>query len=112
VKGSAKALLDLDRIIWQAQGNLEHPDVIAQARDLFREELAILGTRKYLSTSLLEKYFAPVIEQLLSLRQRFREEKDFIAGDMIRDALSRSGIIVEDTPEGPRWSLMESKKNS
>ena len=111
IKKSANALLDLDRILWKAQGNLENPDILAQARDLFREQLAILGTRKYLSTASLTKAFAPAVEHLLDLRQCLRDEHNYAAGDAIRDALSNSGIMIEDTPKGSRWSLLEKQEN-
>jgi cyanophycinase-like exopeptidase len=111
VKGSANALLDLDRVLWKAHADLENPDIIAQARDLFREELAILGTRPYLSLSSLTKTFGPVVEQLLALRQRFRDEHNYAAGDAIREALAKSNIIVEDTPDGSRWSMLEKTEN-
>ena len=34
-------------------------------------------------------------------------DKDFAAADAIRDRLTAAGIAVEDTAEGPRWSLAE-----
>ena len=43
----------------------------------------------------------------LSLGQRdaARARKDWAAADTIRDSLENTGIMVEDTPEGPRWEL-------
>ena len=52
------------------------------------------------------------LEGLITLallqRQAARERKDFSASDAIRDALSELGIIIEDTPQGPRWSITSS----
>ena len=42
---------------------------------------------------------------LLEQRQRAREAKDFAAADAIRDHLAAAGIEIEDTAQGPRWSL-------
>jgi cysteinyl-tRNA synthetase len=42
---------------------------------------------------------------LLEQRQRAREAKDFAAADAIRDHLAAVGIEIEDTAQGPRWSL-------
>jgi cysteinyl-tRNA synthetase len=43
----------------------------------------------------------------LALRQRdaARARGDYAAADAIRDTLERGGVLVEDTPEGPRWEL-------
>jgi cysteinyl-tRNA synthetase len=43
----------------------------------------------------------------LTLRQRdaARARKDYATSDAIRDGLEEIGVIVEDTPQGPRWEL-------
>lgn len=43
----------------------------------------------------------------LALRQReaARRRGDYASADSIRDALEDAGVVVEDTPEGPRWEL-------
>ena len=46
---------------------------------------------------------APLVEELLALRERFRKRKEWQEADSIRDCLERAKIILEDTPEGPRW---------
>ncbi|MCC7479524.1 class I tRNA ligase family protein [bacterium] len=45
------------------------------------------------------------IDALLEARQQARRDKDFAKSDMIRDLLAGAGLQVEDTPQGPRWSL-------
>ncbi len=49
----------------------------------------------------------PLVEVVLAQRQAARERKDFIVADALRDGLASSGIVVEDTASGPRWSLAE-----
>lgn len=44
------------------------------------------------------------IDQLLELRNRYREEKQFKSADIIRDRLSRLNIALDDTVDGTRWS--------
>uniref|UniRef100_UPI00102B18AF cysteine--tRNA ligase n=1 Tax=Motilibacter rhizosphaerae TaxID=598652 RepID=UPI00102B18AF len=44
----------------------------------------------------------------LAQRQEARSRKDFAAADAIRDSLTAAGVAVEDTPQGPRWSLLGS----
>jgi cysteinyl-tRNA synthetase len=43
----------------------------------------------------------------LALQQRAaaRERKDFASADAIRDQIAALGVILEDTPQGTRWSL-------
>lgn len=46
-----------------------------------------------------------LVQRMLDDRTRAREAKDFAASDRIRDQLSAAGIAIEDTPDGPVWSL-------
>ena len=43
----------------------------------------------------------------LEERAAARSRKDFDAADRIRDGLLAAGVLVEDTPAGPRWTLEE-----
>jgi len=50
-----------------------------------------------------------VVDALVALAVRQREvargRSDYASADSIRDALEDCGVVVEDTPEGPRWEL-------
>jgi cysteinyl-tRNA synthetase len=46
-----------------------------------------------------------LIRALLDQRRAAREAKDFAAADAVRDQLAAAGVEVEDTPQGPRWSV-------
>ena len=48
-----------------------------------------------------------LVKVALDQRQAARERKDYAAADGIRDQLTAMGIAIEDTPEGPRWSLAD-----
>ena len=48
-----------------------------------------------------------VIKLALAERASARERRDFAASDAIRDGLFSLGITIEDTAQGPRWSIME-----
>jgi cysteinyl-tRNA synthetase len=43
------------------------------------------------------------IETLLVERQAAKKNKNFKRADEIRDELSAQGIMIEDTPQGPKW---------
>ncbi|ADD40072.1 cysteine--tRNA ligase [Stackebrandtia nassauensis] len=51
----------------------------------------------------------PVVDSLVNLvleqRQQARKNKDYATADAIRDQLSRAGLVIEDGPQGSRWSL-------
>ncbi len=46
-----------------------------------------------------------LLNSLLRERQEARKKKDFARSDEIRDAMESAGVIVEDTSDGPQWSL-------
>ncbi len=48
-----------------------------------------------------------VIQLALAQRTAARERKDFAASDQIRDGLAALGISIEDTAQGPRWSISQ-----
>ncbi len=45
----------------------------------------------------------PEIAALIAQREEARKSKDFRKADELRVALKNKGIVVEDTPLGPRW---------
>jgi cysteinyl-tRNA synthetase len=53
-----------------------------------------------------------VVDALVSValeqRQAARARKDYAAADAIRDRLAAAGVVIEDTPHGPRWELKRS----
>ncbi|HET6653684.1 MAG TPA: cysteine--tRNA ligase [Nocardioides sp.] len=46
-----------------------------------------------------------LVASLLEQRAAARAAKDFATADAIRDQLKAAGIDLEDTPQGPQWSL-------
>lgn len=102
-KAATNAVLELDRAVWKAQEGLESAEFISQARDILREMIVTLGTTVGSSTRDPSESLAPLVEELLALRERFRKRKEWQEADSIRDCLERAKIILEDTPEGPRW---------
>ena len=60
------------------------------------------------STDTEERLTAAVnalVRALLEQRANARAAKDFATADALRDQLKAAGIELEDTPQGPRWSL-------
>jgi cysteinyl-tRNA synthetase len=48
-----------------------------------------------------------LVDRLLEERQQARRERDFARADALRDHLLLAGIAVEDTPDGPKWTLKD-----
>lgn len=46
-----------------------------------------------------------LVAGLLEQRAQARADKDFATADAIRDRIKAAGIEVEDTPDGPKWSI-------
>jgi len=88
-------------------------EVIAKCAGEIRGALEILGCDPFdpiFTTSGradLTDALDGVIQLALAQRSAARERKDFAASDQIRDGLAALGIIIEDTAQGPRWSISQ-----
>jgi cysteinyl-tRNA synthetase len=84
---------------------------ISKNADEIRGALEILGCDPFDATfatsggSDLTDALDGVIKLALAERASSRERKDFAASDAIRDGLSALGLTIEDTAQGPRWSI-------
>jgi cysteinyl-tRNA synthetase len=90
-------------------------DALRGAASSVRAMLAVLGVDPFDerwtaggSSAREEKLTTAVdalVASLLQQRQEARVAKDFATADAIRDQLKGAGIDLEDTPDGPKWSL-------
>jgi cysteinyl-tRNA synthetase len=46
-----------------------------------------------------------LVEEALDQRQAARDLKDWQAADTIKDRLHAAGVLIEDTPDGTRWTI-------
>lgn len=58
-----------------------------------------------LGTGRLRGVLDSLVTSLLKQRDEARGRKDYETADAIRAQLTAAGIVVEDTPAGPRWEL-------
>ena len=75
-----------------------------------RGALAILGCDPFeaafaASGSASSEALDGLIQLALDQRNAARARKDFAAADAIRDQILHLGILIEDTPQGTRWSI-------
>ena len=90
-------------------GNLDNAvTCLAQARSM----LAVLGLdplapawRAGDAGERLREVVDALIGLALSQREAARTRGDYASADSIRDTLEDTGVVVADTPEGPRWEL-------
>jgi cysteinyl-tRNA synthetase len=55
----------------------------------------------------LRSALSALVENVLEQRQQARAARDFAAADGLRDRMLAAGIAVEDTPDGPQWTIKE-----
>ena len=72
-------------------------------------EVLGLSPRDFAATSSedagLRRAVDALVPAMLEAREQARARKDFAEADRVRDALARSGVVIEDTPDGPRWRM-------
>jgi cysteinyl-tRNA synthetase len=109
-----QALAVVHEAVTEGNSALAAGDVAGAAK----QAAAVRGMMSVLGLDPLDAHWAgtgagealrPVIDALVSValreRQAARERKDYAAADVIRADLLDAGILVEDTPRGPRWEL-------
>lgn len=67
---------------------------------MFDELCSVLGLLYNKSDSNLDAE----VEKLIEERTAARKNRDFATADAIRDKLKEMGILLEDTPQGVKWT--------
>jgi len=81
-------------------------DALDAARRALRSVDQVLGVLALHDASRdVDEDFAAWVEERLQAREDARAEKDYPAADAIRDELADAGVVVEDTPKGPKWKV-------
>ena len=76
---------------------------IELALSLIRELGGVLG----LFTRQESKSLDAEVEELIEKRQAARAAKDWATADAIRDKLKEMNIVLKDTPDGVKWSIVK-----
>lgn len=94
--------------------DLNTPQMIAELNALAKNDdiaglkaagnlLGILQDKNWGTATSTEGLDVPKIESLLAERTQAKKDKNFARADAIRTELSGMGIVIEDTPQGPKW---------
>ncbi len=109
--GALAALFDTIRSGNQALAGTDEDDIRAHVAAV-HSMLTVLGLHpdapewaNNTTTDDLTPVIDGLVVHLLEQRTAAREAKDWASADAIRDILARLGLIIEDTPSGPRWNL-------
>ncbi|MBE6750694.1 MAG: cysteine--tRNA ligase [Ruminococcaceae bacterium] len=94
------AVFMLVRDINTAIANGAGKDTLNACADIFDQLTGVLGLVYNRKDDSLDSEIEALIEQ----RTAARKAKDFKTADKIRDKLKEMGIVLEDTPQGVKWS--------
>lgn len=105
VRDAVAALLALDDSInARVRAGEDTPD-LDNASATFQALVLRLGEYAADGTSDPRDALAPLVEELLDLRERARASKDWSTADRIRDRLAEAGVEVRDGAAGSEWVL-------
>jgi cysteinyl-tRNA synthetase len=71
----------------------------------FRETLTFLLTHLGFDFGEDKQELGPAVEEIVKLRNDLRDEGNYDMADRIRTVLEKSGILIQDNPEGSIWRL-------
>lgn len=110
---TADAIACLFDLVREINSNILNKDesvsktILQEALDLFNELSGVLG----LVYSNNKSKDNAEIERLINERSIARKNKDWVLADKLRDKLNSLNVVIEDTPQGVKWSINELHKS-
>lgn len=82
--------------------------LVAMFNDVFAEICSIIGVLEKTAAPAAEEVGdskeAELVEMLIAMRQDARKNKNYALADELRNKLNEIGIVLQDTPQGVKWS--------
>lgn len=82
--------------------------LVAMFNDVFAEICSIIGVLEKTAAPAAEEAGdskeAELVEMLIAMRQDARKNKNYALADELRNKLNEIGIVLQDTPQGVKWS--------
>jgi len=98
-------LLEVEHHIWALHEQLQERSALGAAREILRDMLILIGRHLARRPTDRKACLAPLVESVLALRARLRDEKQWAAADSLRGCLHEAGVMVRDTPAGHHWDI-------
>lgn len=105
--GMVEAILELEAAIREWSADTEEDEGTDLARDVLRGLVIRLGEAAAEGVRDPDDVVRPLIDPLLSLRERLRDDTSYETADRIRDIVTDAGIEVHDTETGTEWSTAD-----
>jgi Peptidase family S51 len=99
-----ESILDLETAIREWSADTEEDEGTDLARDVLRGLVIRLGEAATEGLRDPDEVVRPLVDPLLSLRERLRDDAAYQTADEIRDIITEAGIEVHDIDTGTEWS--------
>ena len=101
--GAVRAVLDLESAIRSWSADTLQSSAMDRAHAALRSMIVRLGEVAVKGLADPRTAIEPVMQVVLEVRRRVREEKRYDLSDLLRDRLAEVGLEIRDTPSGPEW---------
>jgi cyanophycinase-like exopeptidase len=105
--GAAEAVVALEETIHAWAADVTQSDEMDRARRTLHRLVLRLARTTQAGLHDHRELVAPLVEELLDLREGARADRDFDVGDRIRDRLQEAGVEVRDTSDGADWAYAD-----